>query len=340
MSGILSWDERYKKNLEAYKPDMDSDINEIKAYADKKAKTVTELYEGKISDTNQLYEDDLRENEVQKYINARDVAENNANLGLTYAGLNRTQQTAVQLSASNNAAKIERQRQSAVDELTRLMAADLLQIEDERYSSEQSVKSAYKQKASQAATDTYKADVEAYEKQVENDAETLKNRNSDYSILMSEIEEGLSGNRALARIYEWAENYEDFGENELINDNIRWMLEQAGLTEYDWNQHIYRMNGYRINADESNEKLEPIKIRKIKQTWFNWGNGVDKNDKYFINGKVFTGKEIYDYAVSKGHGEEVKAWLASDAVDDAATGIDIELSKEKYDRWELAGLQK
>lgn len=168
--GITSWDERYKKNLAAYQTDMNSDINEIKANAAKNSETVTKLYEGKIADANELYEDDLRENEVQKYINAREVAENNANLGLTDSGLNRTQQTAVQLSASNNDAKIRRQRQSAVDELKRLMTSDLAEIENERYSSEKSIRDTYKQMASQAATDTYKADLEAAEKRVETES--------------------------------------------------------------------------------------------------------------------------------------------------------------------------
>ena len=71
-----------------------------------------------IEDEKIAYEDQYQKNAVQKLINEQQIAEHNANLGLTDSGLNRTQQTAVQLSYANQKGDIDIARQSKLDELT------------------------------------------------------------------------------------------------------------------------------------------------------------------------------------------------------------------------------
>ncbi len=68
-----------------------------------------------IKDISTAYDDQQRAVAVQKLINERKVAESMANLGLTDSGLNRTQQTAVQLSAANAAYNLNRQKQADIN---------------------------------------------------------------------------------------------------------------------------------------------------------------------------------------------------------------------------------
>lgn len=188
---IISYEERLKQNLAASSAQMNQAIADNKAIYDKQAKTVTDNYTGQIAESGKEYDDLERQNAVQKLINEREVAENMANLGLTDSGLNRTQATAVQLSASNNAAEIQRQKQSMVDSLTREMNAYLSEIETGRISSESSIRQQYEQAASDAAMESYKADVEAeterqeaYYKWLDEQAETAAKAATETSYII------------------------------------------------------------------------------------------------------------------------------------------------------------
>lgn len=229
---MLSIEERKKKALEGYSDAMNKRISESDALFDKQTETTKKLYDGKIQDTEQSYEDLFRQNEVQKYINAREVAENNANLGLTDSGLNRTQQTAVQLSASNNEAKIQRARQGAVDSLTREMTTLLADIENNKYSAQTQIKSGYEQLASEEAVEGYKADLEAYNKQVEAESKALSAKNSAYSALVKDLYNGMNSENpyskntiaGLIKAYVDEHGYSDVSELSAI-------LSAGGLTE-------------------------------------------------------------------------------------------------------------
>lgn len=163
----MAYEDYYKKYLTAYTPQMNQAIADNRAIYDKQAQVVTDKYTGQIEETGLEYADLERQNAVQKLINEREVAENMANLGLTDSGLNRTQQTAVQLSAANNASKIQRQKQTLVDNLKREMNAYLAEIETGRISSESSIRQGYEKMASEAAEKSYQADLEAETKRKE-----------------------------------------------------------------------------------------------------------------------------------------------------------------------------
>ena len=157
----MSVDSYYKKNMAAFDESMKKSIADSNAIFANQKQNVTNTYNSSIELSKQEYDEDLRANEVQKYINEREVAENNANLGLTDSGLNRTQMTAVQLSASNNAAKIERDRTNMVNALTIEMNTKLAEIENDRISAEASIRSGYEKQAMDAAVDSYEANVAA-----------------------------------------------------------------------------------------------------------------------------------------------------------------------------------
>ena len=133
-------------------------------------KEAEELYnplrEKELASTKKAYQDQYRENAVQKAINERQVAESIANLGLTDSGLNRTQQTAVQLSAANNKAAIDRQRQSAIDKLNFAKTQDLSTIRQNWLKDKASINQGYDNAISDTAKELYKKNLEEQTKRI------------------------------------------------------------------------------------------------------------------------------------------------------------------------------
>lgn len=157
----MSYTTYYNQIMAANDKSLKKELEDNETLHANQAKVIKENYGLEIDSKNQAYDEDLRANEVQKYINMREVAENNANLGLTDSGLNRTQSTAVQLSASNNAAKIERDRNNMVRALEVEMNRYLTENENSRISSAASIQKTYEDSAMSSAVDMYKADVDA-----------------------------------------------------------------------------------------------------------------------------------------------------------------------------------
>lgn len=161
---LPSVDELYKKNLEAYKPQQDEEIAEKNKIFDARYQNTQNLYGKTIQDTEASYDEAQQKNELQKYINEKQLQENMANLGLTDSGLNRTQQTAVQLSYANNKADLNRQRQSAVDALTLEMNSALTTIDADRATAVTGVKDKYTSLATSNAQSTYSANLDYVQK--------------------------------------------------------------------------------------------------------------------------------------------------------------------------------
>lgn len=131
------------------------------AIYDEQARVLNDTYNAEISNAEKGYEDLYRENAVQKTINEREVAENMANMGLTDSGLNRTQQTAVQLSYANNRGNITRQKQAEVDYLARTLAAELSKVEQNRISDMATIDQTYDNYETSMANENYKSALDA-----------------------------------------------------------------------------------------------------------------------------------------------------------------------------------
>ena len=106
-----------------YNSAIDKQVSEQNKIVDDAINFTTGQYDTKIGETKQDYEELYDVNEVQKKINERNVAERMANLGLTDSGLNRTQQTAIQLSHGNARTNLSISEQKAVDTLKSELAA-------------------------------------------------------------------------------------------------------------------------------------------------------------------------------------------------------------------------
>lgn len=157
---ITSYEDWLKKYQNADAQQLQSDVAASdKVYDTTKANTQN-TYNTQIKETKDSYEDLYRENAVQKLINEREISENMANLGLTDSGLNRTQQTAAQLSYSNSKNKLDTSRQKAVDSLASDLAAKISEIEANKLAAAESIRSGYQQKWQSAAQTAYNNEVE------------------------------------------------------------------------------------------------------------------------------------------------------------------------------------
>ena len=151
-----------KKYADEYDKTYLSALNEqiagVENAKNKNIKTVQNNYSAQIAEAEQAYDDQHRVNAVQKLINEAEVAESMANNGLTDSGLNRTQQTAVQLSYANNRAKLDLQKRKAVEGLTREMNAYLTDIETGATSDIASLRDTYNQRRTAYAETQYQTD--------------------------------------------------------------------------------------------------------------------------------------------------------------------------------------
>lgn len=151
--------EEYKKQIKtANQASEDAEVLVSNQIHDTQSQNVSDSYTKQIDDTKQSYGDAFKANETQRFINARAIERRAAEMGLTDSGLNRTQQTAVQLSYANQKGKLERQQQSAIDTLAAAMNSELATISANKAASEQQIRSAYNEKADSGAIDLYNAD--------------------------------------------------------------------------------------------------------------------------------------------------------------------------------------
>lgn len=280
---MASVDYYYKKNMTALDENMKKSIADNNTIHENQAKSTKDKYNAQIDLSNQEYDDSLRTNEVQKYINMREVAENNANLGLTDSGLNRTQSTAVQVSASNNAAKIERDRTNMVAALTGEMNRYLAEIENNKISSEASIRQGYESKAMEAAQSSYKADVDAAAK-IEAERIAAQNAASKEArtALTTLITDFGNNNYTKDQAAKKVKTYIDlYGVDE---NTLSILLENAGLEKNEYAGYIE--SGTTVGATAQNNVIKEYKKRYGADLTYLQEGGLA------INGRKIQGYEL------------------------------------------------
>lgn len=150
--------EEERKNLEGVRTTQQDAIN--KTY-DENRKNTQNTYNSAVNNTEIKYESDYERNAVQKLINEKMIAERNANLGLTDSGLNRMQQTAVQMSYANQKGALDIAKQGALDELSQDLALSLSNIEQKRVTALADLDANIETQAQSNAIDRYNANVKA-----------------------------------------------------------------------------------------------------------------------------------------------------------------------------------
>ena len=214
------------KTFKEYKADADkqnaelkkNDLGSIDNSADAAIKLAEDTYKKSEANTITDYASDYERNAVQKLINEKKIAETNANLGLTDSGLNRTQQTAVQLSYANQKGKLDLARQQALDKLSSDLASYVTSINNQREADKLSVNQFYDQQSNTVATELYNTDVEDARKRWETEY------NAGVELNKAAIEASAKGNTTPQKIY-WFRGVSD------ENDNYLYYNTETGKTE-------------------------------------------------------------------------------------------------------------
>ena len=301
--------DRQTELLEIYRrngtPQMKADIAASGKVYDTQRQQTQNTYNRQIKDTNNSYEDMYRENAVQKLINERKIAEDMAGLGLTDSGLNRTQQTAVQLSYANSKNKIDTNRQKAVDTLTASLADAISSIDANKLAAAEKIRSSYESGWSSAAQSTYAKELEE---------QTQRQKDAyDYSLKMYDKQQ---------------EAYEKQLQAEKENNYI--IKANSALLRRDYTGTL-RDNGVSVTYDRKNGKTTYVDENSGKKTVLNyntnpytgtvnpdtangtWDNGYQPNN---IGGnKIVEYDKIQIYGNSqrvfkliKGHNTDFYTW--------------------------------
>ena len=158
-------DELYNEYKKLGTAQRDADIAASDKVYDTQKQQTQNTYNRQIDETSKSYEDLYDENAVQRLVNEREIAENMANSGLTDSGLNRTQQTAVQLSYANSKNKIDVTRQKAIDTLAASLADAISKIDTDKLSAAENIRSNYDNSWRSSAQSTYATELEEQTKQ-------------------------------------------------------------------------------------------------------------------------------------------------------------------------------
>ena len=162
----LKIEDYQKKATEKYAVDKDAEKGVVNNAYDTAKVNAQATHDKAVNDTNIEYESQYERNAVQKLINEKQVAEKMANLGLTDGGLNRTQQTAVQLSYANQKGKLDLAKRSALDGLSLNLTSALREIETNRNIDLFEVDQKWKDRAYSEAQTNYNNDVANYNSQI------------------------------------------------------------------------------------------------------------------------------------------------------------------------------
>lgn len=162
--------EKKQKEIDTYSASMDSQIDNTK-----------KNYEKEAYDANASYADEYERNAVQKLINERQIAEVNANLGITNSGRNATQQAAVQLSYANQKGKLDLARRKTLDNLNFALTNAVTTLQNEKASGISKIESYWDSVAAEQGTNAYNKKIEYY------NAENNAARNAIYEIEDAEI---------------------------------------------------------------------------------------------------------------------------------------------------------
>lgn len=152
------WNEYVKLADETTAKKKSEDLSVIESNRKKTIDATTDTYNTSISNINTSYADQYEKNAVQKYINEKQIAEKNANLGLKNSGLNRTQQTAVQLSYTNQREKIDLEKQNAINTLEKELASAVATINQESDNAKLNIEQYYTQLNNANAQNMYNTD--------------------------------------------------------------------------------------------------------------------------------------------------------------------------------------
>lgn len=169
-----------EKYLEFYKnktdPEREKRLNSAKELFEQGKNSINEQYKTQLQNLSKDRADLERELLVQSIINKRQIAENNQNLGLTDSGLNRSQQTAVNMSYQNSMAKAKQNYNSDKAALNAKRLQDISNLNTDAAKEQNDINDYFDNMVYKNAINTRADDLTAAAKQTDSD----KNEQDNY----------------------------------------------------------------------------------------------------------------------------------------------------------------
>ncbi len=162
-------EEAKKKNAAKKQKDIDA----INSRYDVQLDNVKSIYNNEIESANVAYTNEYERNAVQKLINEKKIAERNANLGITDSGINRTQQTAVQLGYARQKGDIDLARQKTLDELGISLTNAVTTLQNEKSDSARNIENQWDNLSYEQGINTYNSKLGYYNDQIAADNDAL-----------------------------------------------------------------------------------------------------------------------------------------------------------------------
>lgn len=272
-------------------------------------------YDKALTDAKASYDSEYQKNAVQKIINEKKIAETNANLGLTDSGLNRTQQTAAQLSYANQKGKIDLARQNALDNLTLNLNAALAESDAGRSSTLLTANEKWDNQAYSLGQTNYNNDLTAYNSQINSYAEQLS------GIEQAEIEAAAEVQKAAisASAKQLSEKINILNSKNSTLGNLQGSFASNGITSiHNANgstTYTDTITGYSVTMDKGinpftgqNNLTENTVTARSAQKYGTFSNGYqpkgiinvgelraeDKESDFMVNGRHVTIWQAYD----------------------------------------------
>ena len=275
-----------ERQKEALREMSETQKNIVNENADASIKQIQEAGNAEIRTAEHAYDGVINTANVQKLINERQIAERMANLGMTDSGLNRTQQTAVQLSHSNAVGDAQLARQKQIDALALAISQKVGTVNMQRNTDLTNLDLSYQQNIYNAdeqyranrdswASAQYKADQEAATARARLQAEAEAQQREDRNNLIEMLESDKYSKTAKDAFVQ--DYFDQYGYDELVlgyygnsttlnakaDKNAK---EQNAKKETAREKLITQLN----NTDDNQEKMS------LAQSYYNtYGNDAD-----------------------------------------------------------------
>lgn len=267
-------DELYNEYKKLGTAQRDADIAASDKVYDTQKQQTQNTYNRQIDETSKSYEDLYDENAVQRLVNEQEVAENMANLGLTDSGLNRTQQTAVQLSYANSKNKIDVTRQKAIDTLTASLADAISKIDTDKLSAAENIRSSYDNSWRSSAQSTYATELE----------EQTKQQKQDYDYALKVLKQQQQAQKEASYIIKTDGGALSYGYKGSLKDNgvaVYYEKDSKGhlVTRYvDQNSGKTTTMGREVNPYSTGEPNKDLFTNGVYDPSKAFGNGYQPNN--------------------------------------------------------------
>lgn len=254
------------------------------AIVDKNISNSVNKVQGEIDKLPTAYQASFDANAIQQKINERQVAERMANMGLTNSGLNRTQQTAINIQRSNADAALRQQMNAATASLKQQIADLYASGESQkadiaskaRYELEQKNQSVY----DTGMTNFYSAADSYANQRLENDAlikkarieaaaKAEKNKLKLTGEIFDEAYELYNPNNDNA-FYDYIEKLELLGYGEdVLAELVTYVISKKGISvQRAWQGPIYQPNATKQNEAKSTKTTTTTK--NPANSWKGW----------------------------------------------------------------------